>query len=721
MPLKEHEILSALQPFTDPATEIRKRDMAGSLSVRFVRNAVQYSIRVDLASGLVEIETPTDRKTTFHSLLASADFANLDAMTGHQIRLLAGVNQNFIEQRLEIDDRNRGLDEFMEMLDAPSTDATRIVVLDGPAGIGKTHLLRRACAKQADRFRSRTSERAFLYVSSRGRRLSRLTDVIAASTQDVRAAFTYHQVPALVRLGLLSLVIDGFDELVNADGYEDAWTTLRDFLEELDGKGLVLLAGRDTFFDEQSFYTRLESAHERLSVTLAHLQPPNWPDARNWLATQGWTDQRLKELEFAFEPGRRTYALRPYFLTEIAKLDVAELGVLDFRSVVVEKFVRREAAIVRGITRGERNVEFALNETFKAIALEMLERELEVIDNDFIAIAMDYAFQNAGFDRQDRDKLVHKAASTGFLEEDSSSRKRRQFPHAEIFHFFLSEALLDALASPTYRYLLRKSVLSLDLLDVLADRVEERTADAVGSLWSEVSKAIQEERTDPYLTMNAGAFLLALARSTKLERTEREISVPYIAQGSLAAASPVLVLKDVRFAFLDATGAELHHVRFEDVRCDSLDLDEGTRFGSTLPDAVVVREKLASGVRVLRDRTLVRAALSNRQTESKEADDLPLVRYVKDIALRATRHFYIHPDPDETKFPQIRDARWPGVRDLLESHGLLVRKSMSMHGVAAQLMHIRNPSAILQGESADPAEDARIKTFWKELESMARA
>ena len=103
--------------------------------------------------------------------------------------------------------------------DEPSV---RVMLIDGPAGIGKTKLIEFLTASRADRFRT-TGRPLVLHVQSRGRVLTFLQDLIAFSLQRLRLEVTFDQLPVLVRHGLVTLAIDGFDELGDPNGYDLAW------------------------------------------------------------------------------------------------------------------------------------------------------------------------------------------------------------------------------------------------------------------------------------------------------------------------------------------------------------------------------------------------------------------------------------------------------------------------------------------------------------------
>ena len=71
-----------------------------------------------------------------------------------------------------------------------------------------------------------------LHVQSRGKVLSNLQDLMAFSLQTLRLRITYDQAPILVRHGLITLAVDGFDELGDPSGYELAWAQVNDLIHQ---------------------------------------------------------------------------------------------------------------------------------------------------------------------------------------------------------------------------------------------------------------------------------------------------------------------------------------------------------------------------------------------------------------------------------------------------------------------------------------------------------
>ena len=261
--------------FADPATEPTITEGQQDIDVLLTRDAEELRFTIERNSGRVTIRGANPRRLpSVAALLADPLFANIRLLTATQRQINATFSDaNFIEAEGEVTYRGQQQPLELAALEAALSPPVcpsrkiRVVLLDGPAGVGKTSLIHRLLVR-----RSREANAPpIVHVLNRGSRLFGLNQLLAASLDTLRAKFTFDQTPVLLRYGLLQVAIDGFDELVDTEGYADAWVALSDFLNEIGDSGGVILAGRDTFFDQQVFVERLEDIAKRVDFIGARL------------------------------------------------------------------------------------------------------------------------------------------------------------------------------------------------------------------------------------------------------------------------------------------------------------------------------------------------------------------------------------------------------------------------------------------------------------------
>ena len=226
---------------------------------------LELTFDADLQGRIVERSLDGEGQRThasYAALLASERFGDL--------RRWADAQKALLEPRLRDLDRNlvtgvfpddgaakclRQVDDLLASWKPRDAGSVQVLLIDGPAGIGKTKFIEFLAWSRAHGFK--TARRPlFLHVQSRGRVLTFLQDLIAFSLQTLRLNVTYDQVPVLARHGLVSIAIDGFDELGDPNGYDLAWGQVNDLVNEARGEGTLILAGRETFIGRERLVRR---------------------------------------------------------------------------------------------------------------------------------------------------------------------------------------------------------------------------------------------------------------------------------------------------------------------------------------------------------------------------------------------------------------------------------------------------------------------------------
>jgi hypothetical protein len=727
--MTEDDLRRDLAPFADPATEVRIDLNSKKTSVRLVRDGTEVTLAINNVSGAIKYDGGSRAATysNIESLLASELFADLRGFASHQQRILSSIQKEpIIETDFELNGNAVNRATILSRLARSSPKKVKIVVLDGPAGIGKTRFLETLSLEHAQAFTLGQTVAPVLHVSSRGDRLLNLRAVLAKTTQMFRAKFNFDEVPVLVRKGLILLAIDGFDELVDADGYKDAWFALREFIDEIGTSGSLILAGRDTFFDQQGFYDRLEIASTNLDVEQVRIRPVRPSIAIAWLRDRGWSKEDVESSIADDTLKDDSYVLRPYFLAQLANLGGwAGLATSSLRKVLIDRFIARESKLLLGVASLREDIAInALSEIYENVALDMAERQADSVDIDYLTLLCDVAFEDS-LSVDDALKLRHKIGSIGLLERDLNNRMRR-FPHQEIFHYFLALSIVAEISQNRVPIALRHCVLGTDFLEVFNEEVQHEPSETAQRFLRLLIKSLSREPDGDRLANNSTALVLTSLSKSRNDDKVDELANMETTDACLIGATPSANLSNITIGRLDARGADFSSVTFSDCHVAILSADATTRFGQSLPQIGLVRELRQGEMTTIRDRAEVNSWLTERSIKPLKqgdvADDaLPLVKLLDRICRKIIRQFSIREGADDEGGVLLDDPLWPPLRKILTANGRLEEYTQSMGGPPANLIRIRNPKNLLCPPKDDPESAAlrrriirRARQLWEE-------
>ncbi len=713
-----------LRVFADPATPFNVTEAADARVIRMVREGEErhYVVR---ANGAVTSRHDNREHVSISALLASTDFADIRTLRATQRRVLQErMGRSYMAPEGEIDCGTScqplTQERFREAANYRDDANLGILLIDGPAGVGKTSLIERLVFERSD---STFGQPPLLHVTSSGKRLSSLNQELAHATQILRSKITFDQVPVLAQLGVIQVAIDGFDELVDEGGYKDAWSALRDFLAQVARGGPVLLAGRDTFFDQQSFRARIAQRIPNLALATARLQPVSRQAAIDFLSRSGWTKDELTSADSRewFRPG--SYQLRPFFLAQLATAGAWS----DLRrahgspqAFVVARFVRREAEVVaRMVIISADDAEAALWEFYGLIVEDMALQESDAVDVGYLALACETAFAGRLND-EDLQKLVHKAGSFGLLESDDRN-EMRAFPHSEIQDQFLARATLRSLLVEGHGLpYLRRVAVSMGLAEAFSDAVVGTTESDTAAV---VDKLLRVHREQPFADRfvgNAIALLLACLTRPALGRAVEITGGEASAVRVVGVLEPA-VLKDISFGQFDARGADLRSIRFERCSVGTLTADSSTIFGATAPSigAIVLVTETGS-LQSVRARELVtewvaRHSQGDDRSGALRDADLPLIRYFDRLCRKFLRQHQIRNGPTDEAYFLIADPLWEEVRPILGNR-LIIDGGKEAAGPNDGFLRLRSPEKLL----SPPPDDNEARLIRARLTARAR-
>ena len=314
-----------IRPFADPGSEV----LGESDEIYWEKDGEAHTATLKEAPGdYLPSITMNGVDMTYRHFLASPHMADLHRLAEFMPKSLDHP-EDYVDTRASLSDGkcSENADLLVTRLSTEELPygSTRIILVRGEAGAGKTMAMRKMTIDRATEYRDGKCPSLFFYIDVQGRSLSRLDDAMARDLQDLRSRFSYSAVPPLVRAGLLVPVIDGFDELLGSGGYDEAFSSLAAFIAQLDGRGAVVASARSAFFDYNSFRLNAHRfSHDGLlgyQVDEVTIQPWDDEDADEFMACKAAdhvVTTRFRGLRDQMPEGERHLLRKPFYVAQIA-------------------------------------------------------------------------------------------------------------------------------------------------------------------------------------------------------------------------------------------------------------------------------------------------------------------------------------------------------------------------------------------------------------------
>ncbi|MBF6606664.1 MAG: NACHT domain-containing protein [Chloroflexi bacterium] len=478
-----------LPGFADPETPVEVRQAGGLLEATWLQRGQERVERFVISSdGDFRWDGPDGSHLSYRGFLTSAQMADLGYVAKSVTRRFPR-EPNYIATEAAADDQqaNGGSGVASDALIASQItaslsaggSATQLLFVKGPAGAGKTTLLKELTARTAEAYQEGKSNYLFFYVSAQGRALSNLRDAFSGELDDLRANFTRDAVPALARRGVLIPIIDGFDELLGAAGYGDAFGSLREFLLELNGLGVIVVSARSSFYEVEFVGKGSDDTAQTLyQLAPITLMPWSEADFRNYLAkVHGGSGVVDYSSAIARLPNRDRELLgKPFFASQFpayvdaqsTSWDAGPASLLDY---LIESYIDRESRKI--VDRDSRPlVPVAGHRTlFEEVADQMWRSENRHINTDDLRTVAEMVGEEADLSGDAVRQFATKVTSyAGFKTTTGGTGREFAFEHEVYFDYFLAQSLrrqleMDRLSGS----FLDRGVLPDEVLDIAVD------------------------------------------------------------------------------------------------------------------------------------------------------------------------------------------------------------------------------------------------------------
>lgn len=632
-------------------------------------------------------------------------------------------------------------------------DVTTVVFVTGDAGAGKTEVLKELVRHQADRFILGETDWLYLYVNAQGRALARLEEALATELQDLKATLTYHSVSTLSRNRLLVPVIDGFDELLGVTGYEDAFSSLRRFLDELGGSGRLIAAARSAYY-EQELLTRAtnrELSSQGLAVEPIEIQP--WGvqefdqyiqkkflssessfrvDSAPTMTREQFTD-KMREV-FASEINAPLRS-KPFFVAKTAEFVLAgkDFSAADLLDQLVNGYLDREQTSKLLDETGQPLLQIEqIRALVQMICEEMWASETRSLDVQQVRVAAEVITLDSGLSESSVVRVRERAPYMAFFTA-ADIKDRVEFEHEIFFAYFLGDTIFDAvLRAPDNLYsILFRSPLPEGASDRASKLIDQKNLNLASVIANCGAAADAGPLRSVQAQENAGQLIAAM-----LNLRFRATHVPSISSVSFQS----VVFAGRKLSNVHLRECTFFRVEFRRTDLSSTTIEDCSGREVRLQDVLVNPQHTILQIKGLNPRSdvfglRVRRAdgeiapiyrpdetvgiLASCQLPGIESSPIiqdvhpEFVQLLESLLLKFRRANMIWPEDEQNK-SILNHKWWPELERLLVDAGILSKEERRQHAGPNRYALRRNllPEAIMRGLADMSTGSIAVDKFW---------
>ncbi len=743
-----------LSPFADPGTQLDLIWEGQSLTARwtFRDGACDARFAVSLDAG-VRVSF-RQRTLTYRSFLSCSELGDVTLLA--KMMLQSMPPELYIPTKARRADQERtsarpAVELMQELLEEPNElGVTRLLFATGEPGAGKTRVLQELVRRQAQRYLERRSDHLYLYVNAQGRALARFHEALAVELNDLRATLPHHAVASLVRADVLVPIIDGFDELLGVSGYDDAFSSLAGFMEELNGLGQIVASARSTYY-EQEFASRAGSVSSlgAQSWSLTPIEILGWGDEEfdRYVDEAPKGENRLNlgdQLRHVFSGRNRDLKKKPLFVVRAADLLLSGNQLAagsDLLEELVSAYLERERT-QKLLDRNSTPILTASQITtlLSALAEEMWNSETRELDQRFVREIAEYVLSAEEVPPGVGEIVKQRLPSFAFLRRVESTG-RLAFEHEMFFAYFVARVFIDRMGRGVgaLRLLLSRSVLPVDVAALALGEMLRQETDlaevALDEVMDKLGRAsvidgprVGQVRENAGILIATGLKEMCGRRGELSAKRVRNVTFP---GGDLVGVR----LRDSILEGLEFRRVDLSRTWF--VECRSL----GSYFLDVVVDPAHTRLELAglepaSQVQGLRRRIGDAAEPIYDPVEVHEAlaacgAVAPLPASPRNIRVVDKRivgllerlvRAYRRGNPvckaDDNLRQLFQDGRWQDVEGILIRAEIVSKETRATGGPRKEFLRRRVlPEDIMAGANRDNEVPPQVRHLWDELEA----
>jgi hypothetical protein len=544
----------------------------------------------------------------------------------------------------------------------------------------------------------------------------------------LRLEVTFDQVPILAKHGLVTIAIDGFDELADPDGYDLAWSQVNDLVQLLRGSGSIILAGRETFIGRERVLKDIASLREGIDeISVLTLQPPSKGAAIRWLAEQGWTEEQVAAIEDFLEPS--SLALRPFFLKTLSDREVAvrvtQTSSTSILSILMDAMIDRETdkfgeAVDRELDRESRRA--FLRSFVGETARDMAENGTSAISDATLSWLVDVALPKEIPSDVVR-ILKARSQVVAFFTNDDRKGYRRFF-HDKFYEYFLAITLIEIVGRGETGKVLGRNIFGSSLLETFGDVVASGThTDLVERFIVQSINLIRSYPPIDRTRKNLAALAIASLSTADLV-DDFGISTVEVDEARFSGTASGGRLESLVINQLDCRGGDLTATHFSDATILTLIADRETVLPDAFPSPTRVQD-VSLGGRTLTAPADVHQWISAHLSNPPVGDESLVPEDLQDHeALRVLfkacrlRQYWLRRGDDVYATRILDNPYWPLIERVLAKHDLLRIETRQASGGHARFLHVRQADDIISQDSTVENVRQMYQSLVSELRSM---
>ena len=491
----------------------------------------------------------------------------------------------------DTNDRTSALELLRNQCEERNVGATRLIFLTADAGEGKTVLLRRLTRHMANSYSAGMNNWLLLHVDTQGRSFVRLEEAVAKDLGQLRiSGLFYSGIIRLVRRGLVTIAVDGFDELLAEIGSAEAYSGLGAFLKQLDGRGTVIAAARSAYFESENYtaQSQLLLSLPNTQVDVEQMKLHRWGREETVQLFENYrrpSGERIQEPNQVYEQlaevlGADHLVLHsPFLVCQTAGMLAAsvtpaeikdEIGPSGFSVVpkVIKSFLQREVDEKWRDQNGAPYLTIEQHiELLSMIADEMWYQSSNSLPVEVIQLVVEILMEEWRLTQRVRVQVVERVKAHALLPR-ASTRSNRAFDHEEFLNYFLAERLNALLKDFTHedplRFFLEKHSLP-KIVGRWISVIRPRSPKQVGDLFAYLSSLAGSEVRSTYLKQNLGLLASSVA-STVTSIAEVKLKSMYF-EGAEWKGSKLAKVTFNRCTFLDVVINDCEWVDCHFINC----------------------------------------------------------------------------------------------------------------------------------------------------------